>query len=461
VNVPAQGDDPAGSARAHGAALIDLGRPAEALAHLRKAVAQDPGDSLAHCLIAHAQLQLNKPREALEAATAAAAADPENATPHRLMAIAFAKLGRKPQAKAAALEACRLDPHEPLAHIVLSAALQTTGDEAGALAAARHAVELDPAMGDAHNQVGLIMLAHRRLPEAQAAFRAALALNPEHPQAINNLAVVYQRWGYQGTALEGFENAAKLDPRFTTARQNVLKIGGASRKARRLAVVGGLFGALGLATGTYGLAVVFIPYAAIFAYVRWSRMQSLDPATRTLVRDDERARRFHPTGCDWDWLTKPQRWWWVRLLTGATNYPIRVPEPPARQTEPQATPANSTANGTSTRLRETRKRRSRRRAGHGAAGGGQAASRPQESDAESSFTRFVKQTSASALGPATVVLGINVAILALAAAVGNTGWVIIMAVGLPVSSWRFYRVWNRQRPRKDSWRPHNPDGDSY
>ncbi len=373
----AHGDDPAVRSRERGSALIDLGRPADALVDLRSAIAHDPGDSHAHCLIALAHVRLDQPREALEAARAGAALDPEDAWPQRLMAIALGKLGKKRLAKTAALEACRLDPEEPMAHIVLSGALQEARDEAGALAAARHAVELDPGSADAQHQVGSVLLAHERLAEAEAAFHAALELNPEHSHALNNLALVHLQMQRRGEALDELQTAARIDPRSEAVRQNLLLIGGARMKRRAAVVLGGL-GVLALPSGqgnaTVG-AVALLVIAAVLEFLRWRSLQALDVPTRTLVHDDARARRFNPTRWEWKWLLQLRPWWWLLIREGAKRM------------------------------------------------------------------------------PAWLVLGVNLAGLALAAVGRNGGWVIIMALGLPFTAWRFHREWRRKHPPKGSWKP--------
>jgi Tfp pilus assembly protein PilF len=303
--------------------LIDVGRPNEALVHLHQAVAQDPGDSRAQCLIAVAHLKLDQPGDALKAAAASATLDPEDAWPQRLMAIAFGELGKTRKAKAAAVEACRLDPQEPMAHIVLSGALQASGDEAGALAAARHAIELHPALADAYNQVGIVLLAQDRLAEAEAAFRAALAIDAEHPKALNNLAVVHLKMKRRDEALDEFEKAAKLDPSSQIARRNVLVVGGAHMK-RRLAIAFAIIGVPALVAGQFIVAAVLLGIAAASELLRRASLKELDEATRTLVHDDERARRFHPLRWEWRWVTRLRPWWWLLIREVTKQIPASL-----------------------------------------------------------------------------------------------------------------------------------------
>ena len=374
VREPAASDNPATGARERGAALIDAGRPTEALIHLRRAVADDPGDAGAQCLIALAHLKLNEPERALEAAAAGAALDPENGWPQRLMASSLGELGKKRKAKAAALEACRLEPQEPMAHIVLSRALQTTGDEAGALAAARHAVELHPGSPEAQHQVGCVLLAHERLPEAEAAFRAVLALDAEHSNALNNLAVVHLRMDRSAEALDELELAARLDPRSKTVRGNLIWIGHVARIRRRVAVLFALLGA-GMAAGGHSRAALFsLGIAGAIELRRRSTIKDLDAPARTLIDDDARARRFHPSRWEWKRLQQP----WLLVREGAKKL------------------------------------------------------------------------------PASLVLGINVGVVAIYAVNGGLAGVIITALVLPFTARRFYRLWRRKHPRQGSWRPEDP-----
>jgi predicted Zn-dependent protease len=63
-------------AQERAAALLEIGRPADAERELRAALADDPADPETYALIARALVALNRPGEALVAAQTAVALDP-------------------------------------------------------------------------------------------------------------------------------------------------------------------------------------------------------------------------------------------------------------------------------------------------------------------------------------------------------------------------------------------------
>ena len=299
------------AARERGEILIDLGRGQEALEHLRNALAEDPGDGRAHCLVAVAYFQLGDAQAALTAADAGCAADPEAEWPHRLRSIALRALGRDPLPDA--LEAVRLEPEEPRTYVVLADALQDAYDDAGAEAAARHAIALDPALPEAHTALGDVLLAQSRPREAIAPYEAALALNPTNATVLNDLAVARLRARDGAGVEQQFESALRLDPNARAARRNLLETGAAGRTRvyRRFAVGLAIAAVITALDGTYFRTLLLLVWAALMEGVRAGELRRLSPATRTLLRDDNRARRFHPLRWNWRW---PVRGWWTALM---------------------------------------------------------------------------------------------------------------------------------------------------
>ena len=295
-------------------ALLDLKRPAEALEHLKVALAAAPEIPELHCLVALAKLQLNDAKGALEAANVAVATGPEHEWGHRLRAIALIQLGRKNDGREAALDAARLAPQEATTHIVLASALQATGDEAGAEAAARHAVALDPDDADTHSTLGEVLFEQGRHGDAIGAYEAALRLNPEDADTLNNLAVARLRSHDRSGTGQQFEAAASLDPRNDIARHNILHTGPAGRSYvyRRFAAVF-VIAALITAIPEPGVALVWLLVAACFEFVRALEVRRLSAPTRRLLADDRAARRLKPHRYDWSWPTRLRPWWWVLL----------------------------------------------------------------------------------------------------------------------------------------------------
>ena len=293
-----------------GALLLDAGRPDDALTELYQAVAADPTDARAHCLIALAHTQLGAPDRALQAASDAVGLQPESDWAHRLVAISLLSLNKNRKARRAALEACRLAPGEAHCLTILARTLLACHDQAGALEAAEQAVALAPSDPDAHNELGLVFLAHRSLEDAEQQFLHVLALDASNALAMNNLAVAHLRMHRGADAAKEFERAAAMDPGLTIARANILKIGQAARLKGRLAVMLFVFAAAAFAVQPGG-ASIMVAVAIYLLYQRRDALARLDSPARALIQDDARARRLRPGRWDWRWVTRLRPWWWV------------------------------------------------------------------------------------------------------------------------------------------------------
>ncbi|MDQ6709355.1 MAG: tetratricopeptide repeat protein [Candidatus Dormibacteraeota bacterium] len=214
---PASGDSYI--ARAH--ALIDLGRQADAIPLLQRAIAADPEDAYPRCILAACFLDLDRDEEACRAVENAIALDPELSLAHRLHSFALRKLHKPRLALDAAREAVRLSPFEAEALLELGEAQLENGQFKEAVQAAERVRALEPASFDGHYLLGRIALQRRRWKEAEGHCREALRINPLSWVVMNNLGVALQGQRRQKEAVEAFENAAKLNPKADVVRRNL------------------------------------------------------------------------------------------------------------------------------------------------------------------------------------------------------------------------------------------------
>ncbi len=196
--------------------LCELRRYEEALALLSRAVASDPDNPHAWCLMAQAQLGLYRYREALQAAETAIPLAPDEEWPHRLASVALEGLGNYVQAARAAKEAARLAPHTCRAWRL---------DEARA--GSDRALVLAPDEADVHVAAGTVAAAAGHRGEAETHFRRALAIEPDNAAAHNELARLHLKHAHAANpaglarAAEGFATAVRSDPRAAVSRHNL------------------------------------------------------------------------------------------------------------------------------------------------------------------------------------------------------------------------------------------------
>jgi tetratricopeptide (TPR) repeat protein len=208
-------------------ALIDVGRSAEAVPLLQRAIGADPQSLRARCLIALALLKLRQLPPGLRAAEDAIGLDPTSEWAHRLRSILLREMGKNRAALAAAHEAARLAPELPFTLANLVHAQLANRRRKEARATAERLVALAPAQAGSHEALGDVVLRDRRWREAAAHYRTALELNPQSGHAMNNLGVALQRLGKQREAIEQFHNAARRDPKAETPRKNLYQAVGA------------------------------------------------------------------------------------------------------------------------------------------------------------------------------------------------------------------------------------------
>ncbi len=159
-------------------ALLDSGRPAKALALLKRFVYEHPSNADAFLIAADALERLRRHTEALDSLEQCLRLDPTNTLAMRRRATVLLKLDRKRQARAmivhlltlepessenwqvcslillslneheqakrAAERACQYDSKNARAHALLGRLLEHRGDSVGAIAEYRLAFELDP-----------------------------------------------------------------------------------------------------------------------------------------------------------------------------------------------------------------------------------------------------------------------------------------------------------------------------
>jgi tetratricopeptide (TPR) repeat protein len=218
--------DPSGRLGAKGAldraaVLVELGRFSAAIDALTAALAADPTNTRALCVLSNAHLGAGRPAEALAAAWAAAAADPTDEWPHRLASRARANQGMWRDAADEAREAIRLAPTASNAFVLLAEAELAMRNLPAARAAADQAVALSPALATPYSALAAVALKQRDNGGAERACQAALRLEPNTAWALNNLGVVCVRRRKLLRAVRYFVGALRADPTQGAAQRNV------------------------------------------------------------------------------------------------------------------------------------------------------------------------------------------------------------------------------------------------
>jgi predicted TPR repeat methyltransferase len=164
---------------------------------------------------------LGRHAEAVDALQRALQLGPNDPDIHRTLGAALAALGQLDQAEAAYREAIRRRPTAASCYVDLGTVLQRREQWQEAAEAYQKALELEPSLADAHSNLGNVLRHWQRPDEALARYRTALQIKPEHADARYNLGVVLQEMGQLDEALAAYEEVLRLRPDYAPAYHNL------------------------------------------------------------------------------------------------------------------------------------------------------------------------------------------------------------------------------------------------
>jgi tetratricopeptide (TPR) repeat protein len=178
----AQADQPSGQLQK---ALLSAYRnqPANAVAHLRKAVEFDSRSAALRREVAVMYGTLGLPQDALEQIQEACRLEPKNADYQYLLGLTYNELGQKSAMMGALGKAVALDPRHARAWYNLGLALRDAGNPDSALDALQRAEAVDVSDADIPWARATILKQLNRIPEARSALIRVLELRPGDPEA--------------------------------------------------------------------------------------------------------------------------------------------------------------------------------------------------------------------------------------------------------------------------------------
>lgn len=202
-------------------ALDRLGRPDEAIAHLRAALAESPdhpGALFDLGVLLHARGQAV---QAAELFARAAPLAPDDAEIQYNLGTTLLDLGQTDAAVPPLTRAVGLDPAHYRAWYNLGLLLRGLGRDDEALAAFARVTALAPDHAEA--MLAQALLAHRagRWRDAEALFHRALALRPAWPEALYNLGVLLQDSGRLEEAIAAYRATLARVPEDGLAHHNL------------------------------------------------------------------------------------------------------------------------------------------------------------------------------------------------------------------------------------------------
>ena len=210
---------------AAGRALLQVGRIREALQAFSTAVNLDPSAVEAHVGLGVSRAKLKMYVEAATALERALELDPVHPDVRLQLASAYRHLGRSRDAEEQHAAHRRIEPlvaeieslralaqpgRNPNAHFNLARLYARLGHDAGAVGHLRDGLSLQPDNARAWHNLGNAHVRLGRPGEAISAYRQALNLEPDYGLAWYNLGTAYATDGYIGLSREAYERALEL-----------------------------------------------------------------------------------------------------------------------------------------------------------------------------------------------------------------------------------------------------------
>ena len=180
-----------------------------------------PGDYVAHANLASVLEARGRPEEALAEYRRALAARPGSALVLNNLGALLQSQGRHAEALRAYRDAVRADPGYANARYNLGNALVARGAFAEAVPHFREAARLHPEDAGALTNLGGALLGAGRAEEAEAALERAVALDPRSLNARFNLAKALQARGRLREALRQLEEAQRIAPADDDTRREI------------------------------------------------------------------------------------------------------------------------------------------------------------------------------------------------------------------------------------------------
>lgn len=210
-----------GELAARAQALLDAGRPHQAIEVASQGLASDPEDGRMLRVLAHAQLHVD-PAGALRTAGVLTGLEPHDEDGHYLASLAHDELGHRKEAVESARRAMAIAPDDP--HVLMAFAITRSRRPRGrreGMAAARRAIEIAPDDSAGYIAAGAVELHAGHWRRSAKWFQRALQIDPHDPMAQINLAIAKQGAGDVASALGGTEALLRFDPTDEEARETL------------------------------------------------------------------------------------------------------------------------------------------------------------------------------------------------------------------------------------------------
>jgi Flp pilus assembly protein TadD len=189
-------------------------------------VAKCPNNPRARNNLGLALVQVGRPAEAIVQYEQALRVKPDFAQAHYGLGVALARVGRLPEAIVQYEQALRIRPDYAEPHFYLGIALVQLGKTQEATEHYEQALRLKPDYLEAHYNLGVALIRLGKPQEAIRHWEQAVRINPDFAEAHYDLGHASEELGRTTEAIEHYEQALRLRPNLTPARDALARLQG-------------------------------------------------------------------------------------------------------------------------------------------------------------------------------------------------------------------------------------------
>lgn len=206
-----------------GLALYELHKFDAAETELRKALAQEPDNAVAHALLGSALLAQKKPEKAMQEAKLAVKFAPDIAFPYYVLAMSQTGMGKFKDGEKTIKESLRIEPENELYLGTASLIASMLDKWPESLHFAELGLAQDPENVCCINRRAEALVRLNRYPEAEQSLELALELEPENSTTHSIKGWTLVRRGRIEEAIEHFKEALRVDPNSEWAYEGIVE----------------------------------------------------------------------------------------------------------------------------------------------------------------------------------------------------------------------------------------------
>jgi len=204
-----------------GAALIDKGKPDEALLYFAEALRINPQKTDARNNLANMLFLQGKPDEAVFHYNEILKFNPQKADARNNLANVLSAQGKLDEAVLHYKEAIKINPEYVDAHYNLANVLSCRGKLDEAVLHYKEAIKISPEYVKAHYQLGRILINQGKMKQALFHFANTIRISPDYAEGYNQIGLILAGQGKYNKAEEFFSKAVQIRPNYTEARKNI------------------------------------------------------------------------------------------------------------------------------------------------------------------------------------------------------------------------------------------------